>query len=785
MLRMAVLNQDFRLGKSHGLTWILLNSFKNYMEKWKVPGPRVSIMDEAFRRFTRQPSVAILKMASQMFQLGSLPMRYDGKIKELAQEGNYKAACDAAVCLGRFHFPLSEFCLPLLLVDNVASMESYLNHSPDLQGKFLETLDNISSGDIKVDDLVNSYPTIKATAVHKLAGKPLDKMIKKYAVKWSLPEGHPNSKERWAKADLSYWVRQMFSSYSQDFNLQLENWREMVGKKVEENKALQEYLVAQVFSYSREEGRHFANLFGIDGYEESEGEEEEEEDWDGGEGLSHRQPEIVGAEESDWGETEVEEEKMLELPGSAVVKMVDSREKFLEFLTVLEDYSRPGRHIGMDAEFFQQRLNLVQLALEEEIFLLDWEFLPDELEQEDWEALRTKLFFQDILLVGFGLSGDLALLSKYLPGAGDLARTCRNLVDLERVRSSLSHLVGVESSHLRGLAGLCHSVLGRRLCKDQQIADWSRRPLRPAQISYAALDAYSCWEIFQVFRDRATELRLEESFTQIISKEAKKEGLKVGKQTLKVEKESIPSREASAKLAASVPRQAKEVRLVCDDMLQGLSRRLTSLGVDCLSLGSGQDHMDCVGLATGTINRFVVSKGKAAAMISRELPRGQTLSLQSNELDLQVEEVFKHFNITVDSSNLLPRCVSCQGVHHYEISQDLLNRLKDNLKRRQEERLYEHTVVVYQDSEEEEEEELDYDDWLEPELVEVETFRRIEEVRVLSSLTGEERRGTVNLFTGHTESGLPLQVEDFPSRESGQTLWACADCGKFSVSSVA
>jgi len=41
----------------------------------------------------------------------------------------------------------------------------------------------------------------------------------------------------------------------------------------------------------------------------------------------------------------------------------------------------------------------------------------------------------------------------------------------------------------RGLSKLCESCFGKPLCKDQQMSNWRRRPLRPEQVEYAALDA--------------------------------------------------------------------------------------------------------------------------------------------------------------------------------------------------------------------------------------------------------------------------------------------------------
>ena len=74
----------------------------------------------------------------------------------------------------------------------------------------------------------------------------------------------------------------------------------------------------------------------------------------------------------------------------------------------------------------------------------------------------------------------------------------------------------------RGLGGLCQAVLGRRLDKTEQVSDWLRRPLRQSQTIYAALDAFSCWQIFHNLKFRAQDLNLQRTFEKIISTEIKK-----------------------------------------------------------------------------------------------------------------------------------------------------------------------------------------------------------------------------------------------------------------------
>ena len=259
--------------------------------------------------------------------------------------------------------------------------------------------------------------------------------------------------------------------------------------------------------------------------------------------------------------------------------------------------------------------------------------------------------------------------------------------------------------------------------------------------------------------------------------------------------------EARAELEKSVPDlltplfqspvDPMSIKLVCDDMLQGLCRKLRMFGIDCLALNNGQDHLDCVKIASGSETRYVLSRGVAAARIAKQLPSGHTLSIKSNELELQVEEVFRYFNIVITDANLFKRCVLCNGDFYYRLEQAQLSLISENIQRRKNQRHFVNPVDEdLDDADDDFLDNFEDDNAPEPSLPvgyqcgssrdDDKGDTRWITVRVSSSRTGEERMAKVNTITGDTEEGVMIQVETMARAtiDKYDQFWVCGQCGK-------
>ena len=220
-----------------------------------------------------------------------------------------------------------------------------------------------------------------------------------------------------------------------------------------------------------------------------------------------------------------------------------------------------------------------------------------------------------------------------------MTKFCKNIVDLEDIRNCFYILFNLKMT--RGLSGLCESVLGKPMNKDEQIGDWSRRPLRDSQLSYAALDAWICMHLYSKLESLAKQRNVFDYFVQACGK-------KLGNK-----KKRVRSLQQTENSIFRNPVQPHGLKLACDSMLGILCEKLNTIGLDSLLLKEGRTLLDCVRLVRVPDVKFVkipdiryvVSCGPFADKIAAHLPIGQVLRLESLDPESQFIEVLKHFNI--------------------------------------------------------------------------------------------------------------------------------------------
>ncbi|CAE7197020.1 EXD3, partial [Symbiodinium pilosum] len=170
---------------------------------------------------------------------------------------------------------------------------------------------------------------------------------------------------------------------------------------------------------------------------------------------------------------------------------------------------RRGAAIGLDTEwkpFLEKRggmqkhrrssqsvvsmepCSTLQVAAEDFVVVFDLLALApaDRGTAQTLSAILTSLFnHRGIVKLGFGLQNDLQRLAASYPHL-DCFKQIYGTLDLQEALMEARRNKGQTT----GLSSLCLEFLGSPLSKRLQTSDWGARPLRPEQLSYAALDAH-------------------------------------------------------------------------------------------------------------------------------------------------------------------------------------------------------------------------------------------------------------------------------------------------------
>ncbi|ETV94644.1 hypothetical protein, variant 1 [Aphanomyces invadans] len=158
--------------------------------------------------------------------------------------------------------------------------------------------------------------------------------------------------------------------------------------------------------------------------------------------------------------------------------------------------------LGVDVEWKpvfsktdQPLASVLQLAVGHQVFIVDLIALEEA--SAAFEMLDRVLQHPDVIKVGFGFSHDLQVLRQTFPDKGRCFHYVSSFIELTQILHNL-----YPTTHLgrAGLSSATQFVLGACLDKEQQLSDWTARPLSTAQLRYAATDAWCLLRILSQLR---------------------------------------------------------------------------------------------------------------------------------------------------------------------------------------------------------------------------------------------------------------------------------------------
>ncbi|NWI55802.1 MUT7 Exonuclease, partial [Calyptomena viridis] len=667
LLAMLENSSDWK-GKGHSLGYYITTELQLWIkEHHALPqsGTQLKKLQARVLGILSQCPANLLDPLISIYQLHTADRNYLLEhVSHLYLKGDYKEAAVLSIKLKlQPDQDVEKMCTPLLLQDKVNVVEDYVREYPELQSKLLQILDTWCEPGFNVRDITRPYQGLSRYKPEKFNRRTLSKLVFRLLDRFSVdPALCPNVINQRHLRTLNYLFYKRFVEKT----MTEENWADHVQSTVGENRWLQGQLLQLLLRHC--EGRaaaRWAQHCGVssDLLPPSLAEHLQELH------LQHRVEEDTKAD--NYEDSKKKDYYQLPIPRENIHFL----QTWEETLQCWEKVLQPGQVVGIDMEWKpsfgmvgKPRVALLQMALKDEVFLLD---LPRLLEQAEEEGEKEKLhrfiqmLYSDaaITKLGYGMSGDLSSLVATCSALKDTEKQLQGVVDLlavdKQVDGQHSHQHTGARQPEKGLSLLVQHVLGKPLDKTEQLSNWEKRPLREEQILYAASDAYCLLEIYERLCKDPESFGLSSDLTEsLVGKQSKKPRPK--KQLNKQEAPSPSGQQSQGSQVESwrgpVPVPPRQLRVVCDNMLQGLGRYLRCLGLDVRVLDNGDDHRKAAEIARQE-GRVILTSGLPYQTLRSQVGEGRCFSVNCSEkAKEQALQVLKHFNVRVSLSDVFSRC---------------------------------------------------------------------------------------------------------------------------------
>ncbi|NWS66233.1 MUT7 Exonuclease, partial [Crotophaga sulcirostris] len=670
LLDMLESSSDWK-GKGHSLGYYISTELQLWIKEHPAvqqSGPRLEKLQARVLRTLAQCPTNLLDPLISIYQLHTADRNYLlGHVSHLYHRGDYKEAAILSIKLKlQPDQDVEKMCTPLLLQDKTNLVEDYVGEYPELQSKLLQILDTWCEPGFNIRDIARQYQGLLRYQPDKFNRKTLSKLIFRLLDRFNVdPALCPNVVNQRHLRTLHYLFYKRFVEKT----MTQENWTDHVQSTVGENRWLQGHLIQLLLSYcDLNTAARWAQRCNFPKemlpYEVAD---------------EFQKLQIQESVEEATKPVNSEERKKKDYYQLPIPRAnIHFLQTWEETLPCWEKVLQPGQVVGIDMEWKpsfgmvgKPRVSLLQIALKDEVFLLD---LPRLLEEAEAEGEKEKLlhFIQTlysdaaITKLGYGMSGDLSSLTATCSALKDMDKQVRGVVDLLTVDKQVDVLSSEQSCEdggfrqpEKGLSLLVQHVLGKPLDKTEQLSNWGKRPLREEQILYAASDAYCLLEVYEKLCKDLASFGLSSDLAESL----------VGKPSMKprakkqLNKQEVPSpsgqqcKESKTETSyPPAPISPKDFSVVCDNMLQGLGRYLRCLGVDVRMLENEDDHRKAAEIARQE-GRVILTSGLPYQTLRSQVAEGGCFAVNCSEkAKEQALQVLKHFNVQVSLADIFSRC---------------------------------------------------------------------------------------------------------------------------------
>ncbi|XP_060070082.1 exonuclease mut-7 homolog isoform X2 [Ylistrum balloti] len=698
-------SKDYHLPKTSTLAYYIMKEFDNWCSlKDNIPKHSHLLLTQELKlhvlHMCTRYHMTMVGFAIKAFQLDQPDNSFLVPVLRcFLEKHKFK---EAAVCGGKLglqdHFSVEEIVLPLILQDKVNLIETYLIGNQRQQQLVVQMLDRLCDRSVDMATIISSsgVPNAKREKMH---WKPLSKLAARLMKLYDIPSDLcPNISNARGLGAVKYLLYKRYIEGSMGAG----SWEEMVQSAVGDSAFLKEQLIEQLMCYNETiAAAKWADYYQLPdesvpplvatqrkALRENPGPttgEIDGEDWD-------NDCYTDGDIKTSWYPLKISQE---------AITMVDTKESYW---ACLQRLSQPGTTVGIDSEWKPgfgntvQRVALMQLAVMDHIYLLDLVYLSQHLQMDDWKQLAARFFCNPaILKLGYGLDSDFQMFVKTFPFMKESLANMSRVVELEKVAQKVIDKTvnllpddtgqsddeegpledsdsGVNikfpRKEARGLSELVRQTLGKPLSKTEQMSNWERRPLRPAQVTYAALDAFVLLEVYDELVRQAQRLKMNIDMEPPVSmkwmKASKREKMKAKAKGQKFTYKEKPSKtkqytSPSPRGAGPNPMSPGQLKVVVDSMLQGLGRQLRSCGVDVYILENHEDHDRTIEICRME-NRIVLTSGNPYIMVRSHVGEHMCYCVQSVTAKEQVVEVMEYFGVKVKTKDIFSRCQVSEGV---------------------------------------------------------------------------------------------------------------------------
>jgi hypothetical protein len=223
------------------------------------------------------------------------------------------------------------------------------------------------------------------------------------------------------------------------------------------------------------------------------------------------------------------------------ITFVDNRIAFIDMLNYFEKNKSTLDVIGMDCEWKpvfdvedhlvtdlmsdkRNRPSTFQIATREKCFILETKNFLDTLDDDLINKFGDLILFSSTLLkLGYGFCQDAKRLSCSFPTfKHTFVKFTQDVINLDKVASEcqkinpkiFQQIVSANKSGPKGLSKLTMICLGKQLDKRECMSNWDNKPLRKAQLQYAALDALVLINIHDFIQSKCKELNISYDYTK-------------------------------------------------------------------------------------------------------------------------------------------------------------------------------------------------------------------------------------------------------------------------------